>query len=131
MKEKFQALNVFHRTFVISFIVSLGLFILMIPFLFFNLGEISFGLILGEFVSYLFCFIMGFIDKTRPDSKKSSAFLITALIMRLLILALVSVVAAYLYYKLNHHIFNVFAIIGGYFIPLAILIINLIKERKE
>ena len=131
MKEKFQALNVFHRTFVISFIVSLGLFILMIPLLFFNLGEISFGLLLGEFVSYMSYFAIGFIEKKNPITKPGTAPLIAVLIIRVTILALVVVVSALLYYQYNHHIFNVIAIAGGYLTPLVILIVVALKERKE
>ena len=130
MKEKFQALNVFHKTFVISFIVSLGLFICMIPLIIFNWGEIPFGLLLGEFVSYLSYFVLGFVVKSKPTSKKSNSLIVTVLIVRVLILAIVSVGAAFLYYKYNHRIFNLFAVMGGYFIPLIVLIILVIKEKK-
>ena len=130
MKEKFQALNVFHRCFVISFIVSLGLFICMIPLIIFNWGEIPFGLLLGEFVSYLSYFVLGFVVKSKPVSKKSNSLIVTVLIVRVLILAIVSVGAAFLYYKYNHRIFNLFAVMGGYFIPLIVLIILVIKEKK-
>ena len=130
MKEKFQALNVFHRCFVISFIVSLGLFICMIPLIIFNWGEIPFGLLLGEFVSYLSYFVLGFVVKSKPVSKKSNSLIVTVLIVRVLILAIVSVGVAFLYYKYNHRIFNLFAVMGGYFIPLIVLIILVIKEKK-
>ena len=130
MKEKFQALNVFHRCFVISFIVSLGLFICMIPLIIFNWGEIPFGLLLGEFVSYLSYFVLGFVVKSKPTSKKSNSLIVTVLIVRVLILAIVSVGATFLYYKYNHRIFNLFAVMGGYFIPLIVLIILVIKEKK-
>ena len=130
MKEKFQALNVFHRCFVISFIVSLGLFICMIPLIIFNWGEIPFGLLLGEFVSYLSYFVLGFVVKSKPTSKKSNSLIVTVLIVRVLILAIVSVGVAFLYYKYNHRIFNLFAVMGGYFIPLIVLIILVIKEKK-
>lgn len=131
MKEKFQALNVFHRCFVISFIVSLGLFICMIPLIIFNWGEIPFGLLLGEFVSYMSYFAIGFIEKKNPITKPGTAPLIAVLIIRVTILALVIVVSALLYYQYNHHIFNVIAIACGYLIPLVILIVIALKERKE
>ena len=130
MKEEKQALNVFHRTFVISFVVSLVLFLLTIPFIFFDLAEIPFGLLLGEFISYLSYFVLGFVVKSKPVSKKSNSLIVTVLIVRVLILAIVSVGVAFLYYKYNHRIFNLFAVMGGYFIPLIVLIILVIKEKK-
>ena len=131
MKEKLKSLNIFHRTFVISFFVSLLLFVLMIPFIIFNLGEIPFGLLVGEFISYMSYFVIGFIEKRNPITKPGSAPLIAVLIIRVSILALAIVLAALLYYHYNHHIFNVIAIAGGYFIPLVILIVIALKERKE
>lgn len=131
MKEKLLALNVFHRTFVISFIVSLLLFVLMIPLMIFNLGEIPFGLLLGEFISYMSYFVIGFIIKSNPNQKSSNIALVIVLVVRVLILAGISVLSALLYYRLNHHIFNVIAIIGGYLIPLIVLIVIMLKERKE
>ena len=131
MKEKFQALNVFHRTFVLSFVISFILFVLMIPLMIFNFGEIPFGLLLGEFVSYMSYFVIGFIVKKNPINKGSNIALVIVLIARFLILAGISILSALLYYRLNHHIFNVFAIIGGYFIPLVVLIVLSLMERKE
>ena len=131
MKEKKQALNVFYKTFFYSFIGSLVIFLLTIPFLFFDLGEITFGLLLGEFVSYMSYFAIGFIEKKNPITKLGTAPLIAVLIIRVTILALVIVVSALLYYQYNHHIFNVIAIAGGYLIPLVILIVVTLKERKE
>ena len=131
MKEKKQALNVFYKTFFYSFIGSLVIFLLTIPFLFFDLGEITFGLLLGEFVSYMSYFAIGFIEKKNPITKPGTAPLIAVLIIRVTILALVIVVSALLYYQYNHHIFNVIAIAGGYLIPLVILIVVALKERKE
>ena len=130
MKEKLESLNVFHRTFVISFFVSLLLFVLMIPLMIFNLGEIPFGLVVGEFISYMSYFVIGFIENKNPITKSGSAPLIAVLIIRVTILALITVLSALLYYRYNHHIFNVIAIVGGYLIPLVILIILVLKERK-
>ena len=131
MKEKFQTLNIFHKTFILSFVFSLITFVLMIPLMIFNLGEIPFGLLLGEFISYLFCFVIGFIENKNPLTKKGLIPLVIVLSIRILVLAAASIFAAILYYQYNCHIFNVIAIIGGYFIPLIILIVLMLKEKGE
>ena len=131
MKEKFQTLNIFHKTFILSFVFSLITFVLMIPLMIFNLGEIPFGLLLGEFISYMSYFVIGFIDKKNPISKKSNVPIVVVLILRFTLLAVISVLSALLYYRYNHHIFNVIAIIGGYFIPLIIFIVLIARDRKE
>ena len=87
MKEKFQTLNVFHKTFILSFVFSFLMFLLTIPLIIFNYGEISFGLLLGEFISYLFCFVIGFIENKNPLTKKGLIPLIIVLSIRILVLA--------------------------------------------
>ena len=129
MIEKFKNLSIFYRCFVISIFVWVLLFLLMIPLIIFNWGEISYGLALGEFISFIFCLITGiFVSSKRAKDKK--ALLITMITLRLLILGGVLFLVGYLYYSKGIHLFNIFAVIGGYFIPLTILMILALRERR-
>ena len=129
MIEKFKNLSIFYRCFVISILVCVLLFLLMIPLIVFNWGEITYGLALGEFISFIFCLITGlFVSSKRAIDKK--ALLITMITLRLIILAGVLFLVGYLYYSKGIHIFNIFAVVGGYFIPLSILMILALRERR-
>ena len=129
MIEKFKNLSIFLQSFIISTFVCVLLFLLMIPLIIFNWGEISYGLALGEFISFIFCLITGIFDSSKKEIR-SKGFLITMIILRLLVLAGVLLLVGFLYYTKGIHIFNIFAVVGGYFIPLVILMILALKERR-
>ena len=129
MIEKFKNLSIFLQSFIISTFVCVLLFLLMIPLIIFNWGEISYGLALGEFISFIFCLITGIFDSSKKEIR-NKGFLITMIILRLLVLAGVLLLVGYLYYTKGIHIFNIFAVVGGYFIPLIILMILALRERR-
>ena len=129
MIEKFKNLSIFLQSFIISTFVCVLLFLLMIPLIIFNWGEISYGLVLGEFISFIFCLITGIFDSSKKEIR-NKGFLITMIILRLLVLGGVLLLVGYLYYTKGIHIFNIFAVVGGYFIPLVILIILALRERR-
>lgn len=131
MEEKFHALNVYLKTFLISVIFAFFSFILLLPFAIFNYMEIPFGLILGEVISMLSYLIFGLIEKRGANDKKSIHMIVTVMISRVVILGLAIYLSALLYYHFHQHIFNVFAVVIGYLIPLAIFIILILKERKK
>ena len=131
MKEKFHSLNIYHQTFVVSAGISLLLFLLLIPLFFFNLGEISFGLLIGEFISYMSYFVLGIFEKKNPSDKKGLTSMVMTLIIRVIILSIILVVDGLLYYKLGIKIFNIISIACGYFIPLIIFITINMKERRS
>ena len=129
MIEKFKNLSVFLQSFIISTFVCVLLFLLMIPLIVFNWVEISYGLALGEFISFIFCLITGIFDSSKKEIR-NKGFLITMIMLRLIVLAGVLLLVGYLYYTKGIHIFNIFAVVGGYFIPLIILMILAIRERR-
>ena len=57
--------------------------------------------------------------------------IILAIIVRFLVLAVVLIIAGVTYFKFDKHIFNLFAVIGGYLCPLIIYVIINIKEVKK
>lgn len=129
MIEKFKNLSIFLQSFIISTFVCVLLFLLMIPLIIFNWGEISYGLVLGEFISFIFCLITGIFDSSKKEIR-NKGFLITMIMLRLVVLAGVLLLVGYLYYTKGIHIFNIFAVVGGYFIPLVILMILALRERR-
>lgn len=79
-------------------------------------------------VSYLLLGIAENLDK----KKNKLTFTIIFTILRFILIAAIIFLAAFLYYKLEAKIFNVFAVVGGYFIPFfSYLIVNLVNRRKE
>lgn len=129
MLNKFKSLNIFLKSSIISLFVSIVLYILTLPFIFYDLGEYSNGLLLGQFISYLFMFIIGLNDKYMD--KKHTRFIVLTLIFRFVTLAIVMVIIGILYYKIHFRAFNLITVMGGYFIPLNILLIVSSVKRKE
>ena len=53
------------------------------------------------------------------------------IIVRLLVIAGILFLVGWLYYGLGFKAFNIFAVMGGYFIPLAVNIILVEKEKSS
>ena len=130
MINKIKSLNIFLRCFIYSGTLSLILYILMIPMLFFELGDYPNGLLLGEFISYLFCFFLGIFSNKL--AKKNTIVIIVLLALRILVLGGLMYLVGWMYYSQGLHIFNLFTVTGGYFIPLIILFtLALVERRRE
>ena len=110
-----------------SMIVILGLFVTLIPLYFFKLMEIPQGIVLGGLVAILVYLFLGLFDK-REEPMKSIVITVIILIIKFLIIAGLLFLVGWLYYGKGFKQFNIFAVAGGYFIP---LIINIILVRKE
>lgn len=130
MKKWYSNLNIYHRSAFLSVVLSLILFILSIPLIVFNLGDISYGFVLGVVFTSLFYFFIGLGDKYELKNKKTYIS-ITMSILRLVFIILFSFLLGYIYYELNIKIFNVFAFIGGYFFTTVVYLIISIKGKKE
>ena len=128
MLNKIKSLNLFLKAFVISSLFSLLLYVLMIPLLIFDLGYIPNGLILGEFESFIFLFVIGLVEERKPNN---SIILIVLMTIRLTLGIGVCILSAFLWYKLDVKIFNIFATMSGYFIPTIILLITAIISDKR
>ncbi len=130
MLKKINSWNIFLKGFLLSALTSFTIYLLMIPMLFFNLGEYPHGLLLGEFISYTFMFIIGLLSNKLK--KTNTVIIIVILFSRLFILGGLMYLIGWMYYSQNIHIFNLFTVTGGYFIPLLIvLILASIERRKE
>ena len=92
--------------------------------------EIPQGIALGGMVSVIIYLLLGLFNN--PDKPKKSMVVTTVIIIiRLLVIAGILFLVGWLYYGLGFKAFNIFAVMGGYFIPLAVNIILVEKEKSS
>ncbi|MCF0107622.1 MAG: hypothetical protein HUJ59_01220 [Bacilli bacterium] len=85
-----------------------------------NLAEIPLGILLGCGTGIISYVIFGFISiKEKEGAKPVGSIAVT--IVRFLLIAVVIFLSAWLYYNQGIKLFNVFAVAGGYAIPLLVL----------
>ena len=123
----FRRLNIEFQTVVWSIIVTLGLLLLMIPLFFFSLMEIPLGIALGAAIGIITYLALGLVEN-KSKQKLSIGLTITIIVLRLLVIAGILFLVGWLYYAKEVKIFNIFAVVGGYFMT---LVINIILVRKE
>ena len=130
MKDWYLKLKLEYQVVFWSLIGILGLVILLIPCFFFKLMEIPQGIALGGMVSVIIYLLLGLFNN--PDKPKKSMVVTTVIIIiRLLVIAGILFLVGWLYYGLGFKAFNIFAVMGGYFIPLAVNIILVEKEKNS
>ncbi len=129
--KKFKALNIFLRTFIYSAILILIIFLCMIPLIIYNHGDIAYGFVIGGFISYMGDLVLGLMKNKNNNDRKYTKKTVAVMVIRLVILAIVLVVSALLTYLFNIKLFNIFGIVVGYFIPLAVLLLLSVLERKK
>lgn len=127
MKEWYKKLRLEYQVAVWSTIIVLGLFILCIPFYFFSLMEIPQGIALGGGLSILIYVILGLINN-EEKAKRSMVLTIIVIAVKAVLIGGLLFLVGWLYYSKGFKAFNIFAVAGGYFIP---LIMNLVLVRKE
>lgn len=128
MKEWYGQLKLEYQVVVWTLIVLLTLVICSIPFFFFGLMEIPQGIALGGGVSVATYLLLGlFNNKDKPN--KSMVWTIIILVIRFLIIGGILVLVGWLYYVKGVKAFNIFAVMGGYFISIIIHLILLRKGR--
>lgn len=130
MKERFNKLNIYFRVTICSLIL-LVLFTLALAFLFFiGYKDIPSGIILGASINIISYFILGlFEQKMKNNSRGIGSIVVT--ISRFVILAVFLVLSGWLYYGKQIHIFNIFAVVGGYIFPLFVLLVLTAVQKKE
>ena len=127
MLKKFQSLHYLTKSIVVCLLFLVVAMLAMIPLIVIGWGEIPFGGALGLAIFTLYLFLM----RLTYNKKKSNAYDITFIALRYVTLIGIAVLLAFLYYKLNFHVFNVFAFLGGYIIGTIIFIIIGALERRE
>ncbi len=129
MKKFYRQLNAYFKTVCWTILITLALFICLIPLFFFNLMELPLGLALGGIFGGIYYLIAGFNQK-EDYTKKSLIIDVILLITRFLLFAGAVIGLAFLYYKGEIHLFNVYAFAGAYLISLLTFILISGKEKK-
>lgn len=122
-----RRLNIEHQTTVWSIIVTLVLTLLMVPLFFLSWMEIPLGFILGSSIGIITYFLLGLFNN-KSKIKMALSMTITIMIIRLLVIGGILFLVGWLYYAKDIRIFNIFAVVGGYFMT---IVINIIVVRKE
>ncbi len=129
MREWYRQLKIEYQIALWSLIVISGLVLALIPCFFFSLMEIPQGIALGGIVSIIIYVFLGLFEKSE-DPKKSLIIAAIMIAVRLLVIGGILFLAGWLYYNQGLKAFNIFAVTGGYLIPIVINII-LVLVRKE
>ena len=130
MKDFYRNLNTEFKTVVWSSIVIASLVILTIPCFFFSLMEIPQGIALGGAVGIIVYLVLGLFNN--PDKPKQSlVFTVITIIVRFIVIGGILFLVGWLYYKQGLKAFNIFAVAGGYTVPLVISIILGRKEKAD
>ena len=135
MKDKLKNLNVHHKASLLTLVITLIVFVALIELFFIQIGDrvwidIPLGILLGGALASLFYLVQGFIDY-KEDKDNSSKFSLLLTGLRLVFFVGLMVGDAFLYYKANIKIFNIFAFVGGYSISIIALIIVTFRESKK
>ncbi|MFA6675529.1 MAG: hypothetical protein WCS49_01445 [Bacilli bacterium] len=129
MKERYLKLNIYYQVSLWS-LISLFLLLVMTSWLFFvGYLDIPLGIVLGGLIGTTSYFVLALIDKKELETHHSIGSIIVA-IARVLALLAAMLLAAYLYYQLNIKILNIFAIMGGYLLPLIVLLILTLQKKR-
>ncbi len=128
MNNWFSSLNTYYKIAVVSAFVTLVAFAGTSCLFFFDLGEIPLGILLGSSIGVIFYAVLGKISNKENSGKPTVT--IVAQVIRFVLIAGALVLSGWLYYKENLHIFNIFAVLGGYAIPLLTLIFISRKETN-
>lgn len=130
MKKAYLSLNIYYRVSLISALILIAVSLGLLPLFFLSHPDIPQGIMLGCLVGILSYFILGMINKKEVLNNRSvGAILVLA--GRLTVFIGLLVLCAWLTYAKKVYIFNLFALVGGYMIPLIVLLIlSLIEHRK-
>ncbi len=128
MKSWFSKLNTYYKTALVSTLVTIVAIVGTICLFFLGLMEIPLGIILGSSIGIIFYAVLGKISNVETGNKPTIT--IVAQIIRFVFIAAALVLSGWLYYKENIHLFNIFAVLGGYVVPLLTLIFISRKESN-
>jgi len=127
MKQFLSKLNICSKTSFISLLVLFGFAAIFCWLIFLGATEVYCGLLLGLAVNTFSFFLMG-LGFNKENYKMG--YTITLTVVRFLLIGAALFLSAFLYYKQNVKIFNVFAVVGGYAIPLIIYLVNYLRKGE-
>lgn len=112
-------------------LVYLGVFLLMIPFFFFELMEVPLGWLLGG--AFGLGAVLTFTSTLKPNEPLKAWKMILFSFLRILLFAIPLIGGALLYYKLDIEYFNIISIAAGLAVPLILFAIltATLKQKPE
>ena len=118
----FQEANNSIKTAFITYAVTL-IATLSTIFLFFQgMMDIPLGILLGGSLFGTLSLVSGFLEK-KDEDRKTPLYSIVLIGVRFLLLIAVTIVIAFMYYRWNLPIFNIFAFVGAYTVSIIVMII--------
>ena len=118
----FQEANNSIKTALLTYVITL-IATLSTIFLFFQgLMDIPLGILLGGSIFGTLSLISGLVEK-KDEDRKTPIYSIVLIGVRFLLLIAITIVIAFMYYRWNLPIFNVFAFVGAYTVSIIIMII--------
>ena len=118
----FQEANNSIKTAFLTYLITL-IAILSTIFLFFQgMMDIPLGILLGGGLFGTLSLVSGFLEK-KDEDRKTPIYSIVLIGVRFLLLIAVTIVIAFMYYRWNLPIFNIFAFVGAYTVSIIVMII--------
>ena len=118
----FQEVNNSIKTAFITYAVTL-IATLSTIFLFFQgMMDIPLVILLGGGLFGTLSLVSGFLEK-KDEDRKTPIYSIVLIGVRFLLLIAVTIVIAFMYYRWNLPIFNIFAFVGAYTVSIIVMII--------
>lgn len=130
MKKWFIELSNTYKTALISTFVTIIAYLSLVFAYFINQNDLPNGLIVGGLLGSLSYLVLGIVEKEDKNHQKPIWTIIVTIIRYLLIGGLIAL-STYLQFKTDYKIFNVFTVLGGYFISLIVYIVIVLIERKH
>lgn len=130
MKDWYRQLKFEYKIVVWSLIVLSSVLILLIPLFFFSLMEIPQGIALGGGAGVIVYIFLGLFNN-QEKVKESMVAAVIIMIIRFLVMGGILFLSGWLYYQQGFKAFNMFAVAGGYLVPLIINTILVAKEKMS
>lgn len=119
----FKGKDINQKSLIVTLILTAIAFVLTVPFFFFNLMGIPFGILTGGLYQALFFYLF-------KVSERKMSLTVSFQITRTVLMGILTVVFAILY-KDGFVVFNPFAFLGAYLVILIIYVIMARKERND
>lgn len=129
MKKWYSSLDICYKTAFISSIVMIVAVLATTCLFFLGYCEIPYGIILGCSTAIISYLLMGLVNSKNKSRKPVGT--VVMIIVRFVLIAGVTFMSAWFYYKLNLKLFNVFAVVGAYLASTICYCIIFLKGGNE
>ena len=117
-KEANNSIKTAFLTYILTLIATLSTI-----FLFFQgMMDIPLGILLGGGVFGTLSLVSGLLEK-KDDERTTPIYSIIMIGVRFLLLIGITIIIAFMYYRWNLPIFNVFAFVGAYTVSIVVMVI--------